>query len=129
MPIKDEAARKAYHKEYHAKWYKEHKEKRLKQIAEYAAGKPKEWIQAKGRKFHLKRRYNITSQEYENKLASQDYKCAICGKLDFLHIDHCHKTNKLRDLLCRQCNLGLGHFKDNISLIQKAIDYLHKHTI
>jgi DNA-directed RNA polymerase subunit RPC12/RpoP len=127
MPFKDEAARKAYMKEYHAKWYKEHKEKRLIQIAEYAASKPKEWIQAKGRKFHLKRRYNITPQEYENKLISQDYKCAICGKLDSLHIDHCHKTNKLRDLLCRQCNSGLGQFKDNISLIQKAVQYLIDH--
>ena len=129
MPIKDEAARKAYHKEYHAKWYKEHKEKRLKQIAEYEACKPKEWIQAKGRKCHLKRRYNITPQEYENKLTSQDYKCAICGKLDSLHIDHCHKTNKIRDLLCRQCNSGLGQFKDNTEFLLKAIDYLRKHML
>jgi DNA-directed RNA polymerase subunit RPC12/RpoP len=139
MPIKDEAARKAYMKEYHAKWYKEYKEKRLKQITEYAAGKPKEWIQAKGRKHHLKRRYNITPQEYETKLASQDYKCAICGKdasdnkrggkLDPLHIDHCHKTKQIRGLLCHQCNSGLGQFKDNIDTLQKAIDYLHKHTI
>ena len=139
MPFKDEAARKAYMKEYHAKWYKKHKEKRLIQIAEYVAGKPKEWIQAKGRKFHLKRRYNITPQEYENKLASQDYKCAVCGKdavdnkrggkLDPLHIDHCHKTGKLRDLLCHQCNSGLGQFKDNIEILQKAMDYLRKHVL
>jgi hypothetical protein len=139
MPFKDEATRKAYHKKYHAKWYKEHKEKRLKQIAEYVEGKPKEWIQAKGRKHHLKRRYNITPQEYETKLASQDYKCAICGKdasdnkrggkLDPLHIDHCHKTKQIRGLLCHQCNSGLGQFKDNISHIQKAIDYLRKHML
>jgi len=139
MPIKDEAARKAYHKEYHAKWYKEYKEKRLKQIAEYAAGKPKEWIQAKGRKHHLKRRYNITPQEYETKLANQDYKCAICGKdasdnirgnkLDPLHIDHCHTSGKLRDLLCYQCNTGLGSFKDNTEFLLKAIDYLRKHML
>jgi len=139
MPLKDEAARKAYMKEYHAKWYKEHKEKRRKQIAEYAAGKPKEWIQAKGRKCHLKRRYNITPQEYETKLASQDYKCAVCGKdasdnkrggkLDPLHVDHCHKSGNLRDLLCYSCNSGLGQFKDSIETLQKAIDYLHKHVL
>ena len=139
MPYKDDAARKAYMKEYHAKWYKEHKEKRLVQIAEYAASKPKEWIQAKGRKHNLKRRYNITPQEYETKLASQDYKCAICGKdasdnirgnkLDQLHIDHCHTSGKLRDLLCHQCNSFLGHAKDNIEILQKAIDYLHKHML
>jgi hypothetical protein len=139
MPIKDEAARKAYMKEYHAKWYVKHKEKRLKQISEYAAGKPKEWIQAKGRKHHLKRRYNITPQEYETKLANQDYKCAICGKdasdnirgnkLDPLHIDHCHTSGKLRDLLCYQCNTGLGSFKDNTEFLLKAIDYLRKHML
>jgi len=139
MPLKDEATRKAYMKEYHAKWYAEHKEKRLKQIATYTAGKPKEWIQAKGRKCHLKRRYNITPQEYETKLASQDYKCAVCGKdasdnkrggkLDPLHVDHCHKSGNLRDLLCYSCNSGLGQFKDSIETLQKAIDYLHKHVL
>jgi DNA-directed RNA polymerase subunit RPC12/RpoP len=137
MPYKDDATRKAYMKEYHAKWYELHKVKRLKQIAEYTLAKPKEWIQAKGRKCHLKRRYNITPQEYETKLVSQDYKCAICGKdaadnkrggkLDPLHIDHCHKSGKLRDLLCHQCNSGLGQFKDNINLIQKAVQYLIDH--
>ena len=139
MPIKDEAARKAYHKEYHAKWYETNKEKRLKQISDYDKSQPKEWRHAKGRKHHLKKRYNITQQEYETKLASQDYKCALCGKdasdnkrggkLDPLHIDHCHKTNTLRDLLCHQCNSGLGQFKDNIEILQKAIDYLHKHML
>lgn len=139
MPYKDEAIRKAYQKEYHAKWYEENKEKRLKQISEYSKSQPKEWHQAKGRKYHLKKRYNITQQEYETKLAGQDYKCAICGKdasdnkrggkLDPLHIDHCHESNKLRDLLCHQCNSGLGQFKDNIEILQKAIDYLRKHMI
>jgi lambda family phage minor tail protein L len=46
-----------------------------------------------------------------------------------LSVDHCHKTNTLRDLLCHQCNSGLGQFKDNIEILQKAIDYLHKHML
>ena len=109
MPYKNEATRKAYHKEYHAKWYEKNKEKRSAQIAEYVKTKPIEWRQARGRKHHLKKRYNITQQEYETKLAHQDYKCAICGKdasnnqrggkIEPLHIDHCHITNKIRDLL------------------------------
>ena len=139
MPIKDKAARKAYHKKYHAKWYEENKEKRNAQIAEYEKTKPKEWRKAIGRKCNLKLRYNITPQEYETKLASQDYKCAICnkdandnirrGKVEPLYIDHCHTTKKLRDLLCHQCNSGLGQFKDNTEILQKAIDYLRKHMI
>ena len=139
MPIKDEALRKAYMKEYHAKWYEENKEKRRKQISEYGKSKSKEWHHAKGRKHHLKKRYNITQQDYETKLASQNHQCAVCGKheslntrggkLDPLHIDHCHKTNKIRDLLCYQCNSGLGQFKDDIETLQKAIDYLRKHML
>jgi DNA-directed RNA polymerase subunit RPC12/RpoP len=139
MPFKDEATRKAYHKKYHAKWYEENKEKRHAQIAEYEKTKPKEWRKAIGRKSNLKLRYNLTPQEYETKLTSQDYKCALCGKdandnvrrgkVEPLYVDHCHKTNKLRDLLCHQCNSGLGHLKDNIEILQKAIDYLHKHML
>jgi DNA-directed RNA polymerase subunit RPC12/RpoP len=139
MPYKDEAARKAYHKEYHKQWYEKNKEKRLKQILEYEQKQPPGWRSKRHRTYHLKKRYNITPQEYETKLASQDYKCAICGKdaldnqrggkLDPLHIDHCHTTNKLRDLLCYQCNSGLGQFRDNTDFLQKAIDYLRKHMV
>jgi DNA-directed RNA polymerase subunit RPC12/RpoP len=139
MPFKNEAERKAYMKEYHAKWYKENKEKRTAQITEYKKSKPDEWRKAIGQKFHLRTRYNITPKQYETKLISQNYCCALCGK-DVadnirngipvaLSVDHCHKTNKLRDLLCHQCNSGLGHFKDNIEILQKAIDYLRKHML
>jgi DNA-directed RNA polymerase subunit RPC12/RpoP len=137
MPYKDEAARKAYHKKYHEKWYEENKEKRTTQILEYEKTKPKEWRKAIGRKSNLKLRYNLTPQEYETKLASQDYKCALCGKdandnirrgkVEPLYVDHCHKTNKLRDLLCHQCNSGLGQFKDNIEFLLKAVQYLIEH--
>ncbi len=139
MPIKDEAKRKAYLKDYHAKWYQKNKEKRNAQIAEYKKTKPQEWRLNIGRKHHLKTRYTITPKEYEAKLISQDYCCAICGKdvVDnirggipvALSVDHCHKTNKLRDLLCYQCNSGLGQFKDNLEILQKAIEYLRKHVI
>jgi hypothetical protein len=136
MPIKDEAARKAYHKEYHAKWYKENKEKRNAQIIEYKKTKPDGWQKAIGRKCHFKKRYNITPQEYEAMLEAQNYKCAICNKkaednkrgnrVESLNIDHCHKTKQIRGLLCHQCNSGLGHFKDNTEFLLKAVEYLRK---
>lgn len=139
MPIKDPIARKAYHKKYHAKWYEENKEKRNAQIAEYEKTKPKEWRPAIGRKSNLYRRHKITPQQYETKLAHQEYKCVICGRDAFdhivkgkqvpLYIDHCHKSGNLRDLLCFNCNSGLGQFKDNIEILQKAIDYLRKHVL
>ena len=56
---------------------------------------------------------------------AQNYCCAICetdkpGKrAKRWFVDHDHKTNKVRKLLCHQCNLGLGHFKENVELLQK----------
>jgi hypothetical protein len=42
-------------------------------------------------------------------------------------IDHCHATNKIREIICTSCNKGLGYFKDNIESLQNAINYLNKH--
>ena len=42
-------------------------------------------------------------------------------------VDHCHKTNKVREFVCTSCNKGLGYFKDNVNSLQNAINYLIKH--
>lgn len=59
----------------------------------------------------------------------QDRKCAICSEPiqkqgKGTHIDHNHDTGKVRGLLCPRCNTGLGQFRDDISILQKAIRYL-----
>ncbi|ADR32381.1 VR7ORF006c hypothetical protein [Escherichia phage vB_EcoM_VR7] len=57
--------------------------------------------------------------------------CEICGiKFDSVirkNVDHCHKGGHVRGILCRQCNTGLGMFKDNIASLKNAIKYLNKH--
>lgn len=80
---------------------------------------------------HLKIKYGITLQEYNVILKAQYYSCAICLEKDKgdkryrnLFLDHCHSTGKVRGLLCKNCNYGLGNFKDNIELFSKAIKYL-----
>ena len=92
-----------------------------------------------GRKIQvdIARRRGITFEQYQQMFADQDNKCAICGneetrirneKIMKLNVDHCHKTNKTRQLLCHMCNLGIGSFNDNIETLQSAIDYLRKHS-
>ena len=60
----------------------------------------------------------------------QDNKCFICNnkfKNDKdCHMDHDHKTNKIRKLLCRKCNSALGYFKEDASVMRNAINYLNK---
>jgi len=46
---------------------------------------------------------------------------AMTGRLC---VDHCHKTGKVRGLICNSCNIGLGVFKDNVEVLQRAIEYL-----
>jgi hypothetical protein len=54
-------------------------------------------------------------------------KCQICESKENLHIDHCHSSGKVRGILCRSCNIGIGNFEENIERINSAISYLKKH--
>ncbi len=85
--------------------------------------------------YGLKKSYGITFEDYERMHAEQSGLCAICrlaeavkirGKLIKLAVDHCHDTGKVRGLLCVNCNKALGHFKDDVELMSKAIQYLRK---
>lgn len=76
----------------------------------------------------LRKAYDISPAEVEERLAAQSHGCAICkqpiARGGSLHIDHCHKTLAVRGLLCGQCNRGLGHFRDDPKLLAAAIRYL-----
>lgn len=80
----------------------------------------------------LKREYDLTLEQYESMKQKQNNVCAICktelqtGMLS--HVDHCHFSGKVRGLLCRWCNLGLGHFKDSMTSLKSALDYLEKYS-
>ena len=80
------------------------------------------------RRRDLKRKYGITPQEFDDKLKSQGGGCAICGG----EVngkggqDHCHKTKKVRGILCSHCNASIGHMDDDIERLKKAIIYLEK---
>lgn len=75
--------------------------------------------------------FGINIEEYNTLLAGQNGGCAICQKppqqnKKRLAVDHCHKTQKVRGLLCSTCNQAIGLLKDDASLLQSAILYLTK---
>ena len=81
----------------------------------------------------VRRTYGITLEEYNEMLKDQENGCKLCGKTEEeegrrLAIDHCHESGKVRGILCSDCNIGLGKFKDNKEVMQKAIDYLKYST-
>ena len=76
------------------------------------------------RERRLKGRYGITLDEYNEISNKQDFKCAICDEKKKLFVDHNHKSNEIRKLLCCECNLGLGAFKDNPQNLKRAMEYL-----
>lgn len=87
---------------------------------------PKRW---------LKRRYNITHEDYAEMLKAQGGVCAICkapetrvlkqtGAVQALAVDHCHKGGQVRGLLCWRCNTTLGKVEDSAALLRAMIGYL-----
>jgi len=101
------------------------------------------------RKHNLKHRYGITEEKYKQMLVEQNYTCKICGQLPDkcqtmpdkcqtmpdkcqtmpdkpLYVDHCHLTKTVRGLLCHQCNIALGHMKDDPVRLEKAAHYIRR---
>lgn len=62
----------------------------------------------------------LTPAEIDAIRQQQNNKCAICADPDPNDLDHCHATGKIRWLLCRHCNRGLGAFRDNPEWLRKA---------
>lgn len=81
---------------------------------------------------NLKRRYDLTIDDFDKLFESQGSVCAICGTDDpggkgRFHVDHCHETGDIRGLLCHHCNLMLGQARDSTETLMSAIHYLNKH--
>jgi hypothetical protein len=72
--------------------------------------------------------YGLEPDDYHALLEAQGGGCAICGTppnaTRALAVDHDHETGAVRGILCGRCNPGLGHFKDDPLLLEKAAHYL-----
>ena len=91
---------------------------------------------AKNKEAHLKIKYGITLDHFNEMLEEQEHKCAICStsvtvgdpnSRDVACVDHNHKTGDTRSILCKMCNLILGHANDDIALLTKCVQYLESH--
>ena len=99
--------------------------------AQYEA---KSTTKADKRKWHLSNSYKLDCAAYSAMLTEQGNGCAICRTQVYdpsrpafrLAIDHCHSTGAVRGLLCKNCNTGLGLFKDSTDTLASAIAYLTK---
>jgi len=81
----------------------------------------------------------VEKRIYYEMLEAQNNLCAICNEPESIQIskrnenpkrlaiDHCHKTNKIRGLLCHKCNVSIGAMRESIPLLQAAITYLQEH--
>jgi hypothetical protein len=76
------------------------------------------------RNYHLRRRYGITSEHFDQMFTEQDGLCAVCREAPAEQVDHDHGTNRVRGLLCFNCNGALGQFRDRPDLMLRAIAYL-----
>jgi hypothetical protein len=135
MPFKDEATAKAYRiknaerrRETTRLWRERNQEadkQRTKDWGQTPDGKEKK------RNNHYKHKYNITLDDYNKMLDEQSHSCKICNSHKDLFkkalcVDHCHSTGKIRGLLCDDCNVGLGKYKDQEELMIKAANYLRE---
>jgi Recombination endonuclease VII len=72
----------------------------------------------------VKKQYGLHEHDYLRLMLEVNGFCMICKTKKDLVIDHCHRANMVRGLICQQCNSGLGYFKDNIQFLLSAIQYL-----
>jgi hypothetical protein len=98
----------------------------------------KKCAKEKQSEWYYQRTHGLNLKERDSLLEAQDGRCAICGSLtefqfkkgkhtntgEYAVVDHCHDSKKIRGILCGHCNTGLGAFKDDISRLNAAIEYL-----
>lgn len=79
-------------------------------------------------------KYGLTLEQWAVLHDQQGGCCAICGQAPangrwhILHIDHDHRTGRIRGLLCHNCNLGIGNFQDNADMLECAARYLRSRS-
>ena len=96
-------------------------------------GRRETWDETVNRLIVFFRNHVENNLGVKDQLDDKDYTCPICDKtLDpegfrngrIWHVDHCHTTGKFRGHLCPTCNTGIGHLRDDPTLVRNALKYL-----
>ena len=118
--------------------YRESNTDKIKTYGRLYNQKNAEVLRVKARKHHLKRKYNLTLEQWEEILAAQGYKCAACERpyeeSSQFHTDHDHACCEtqyscgacIRGLLCHRCNQALGLMQENHQAILNLANYVKK---
>jgi len=147
MPCTD----KERHREYMREWQKKNPDKVRAYRAARRAKDPEGFLasaRARDRKYRAnnpdkvrmcghrlrKKIYGILPEQFEALLLDQKGLCAICacalvvdapvGTANSACVDHCHVTGCIRGLLCRKCNIGIGHLQESPQVLRSALQYL-----
>ena len=121
------------HKKYQKKWRDSHKEEKKKW---YKRNRHKYQTKYKDRQRAqcLIKKYGITVEQYNELFLKQNGCCSICKrhqsefKRSFA-VDHNNETKVVRGLLCHHCNIAIGHFFEDIDILQRAVFYLKESSI
>jgi hypothetical protein len=129
----DPTIKAARHKAYKARYFQKNKARIHKRIVEYGIKNP-EKVKQQRMKYHLRHNRGIEMEEYNYLLTIQNKKCAICDYQEpegaeaahKLYIDHDHNLGKVRGLLCMRCNAAIGHFRESLTFMENAVEYMKK---
>ncbi len=144
MPLKDPGAYAAYHRAYYAKNREKLQEYKANWArdnydSETAVAKTRSWSErnpkkAEGVRFRARlKKYGIDFLTFSAMLICQTGRCSCCGDqfentAHGLHVDHDHTDNKVRGLVCSDCNHVAGYARDSIPRLMKTVDYLQRFT-
>jgi Recombination endonuclease VII len=121
-----------YQREYQRAYYHRTKDQRTPEQREHRRQYLKDYrrrnrakLQPKQQATERERLYRLSEAEFRSLMEQQGSECAICTRLltDPI-VDHDHATGKVRGLLCRRCNTGIGMLEDNPDTLMRAADYI-----
>ena len=133
------ARKKTYDRAYMKNYYRKNRRKISESHRAYYEAHRTETIKRAEKNYYrdteavffrnIARKFSVTAEQYKQMLRAQSGRCAICrkrqtGRFKHLAVDHDHKTDKVRGLLCGVCNRAIGQLGDDPKIVARAVEYL-----